>query len=426
MSNKISLPSSFFSLNSLLVFLLFVAPTIQYRVELGSFSFALMEPLVLIVSAILLYYQISSRRKLIILKDPLVFLFAAITLWAALIRPWSLDQRHGLSDIRDWVIPLLGFITLITTIRHGWRHWITIYIILVWLSALIGIYQHLTDSFRPFIGELAAYKTGFAISPEEDRLVRASFTAGFFSHPNEFAMYLFTGLMMAIGKYFKHKQMIFLAVFLLPIVLSLYWTFAKAGLLVMAGAILFIWIERRVKPNWTLLVSAIFGIVIGVIILWQVALRVPPALLVTFWWRVGLWQTALEVIRAYPTILIIGNGMDLFALQAYYNQPHNLYIYLLLDYGLIGLIWAFALAWHLWQRGIHIRAAGSMVAEPLLAAMWIGLLGYLVVGLVESNLIGVELRMIFMTATACWTGLAREIKEKIQGEAKPGRAIYVG
>ena len=425
MSNKISPPSGFFSVNGLLVFLLFVAPTIQYRVELGSFSFALMEPLVLIVSAILLSYQISSRRKLIILKDPLVYLFAAITLWAALIRPWSLDQRHGLSDVRDWLIPLLGFITLITTIRHGWRYWITIYIFLVWLSALLGIYQHLTDSFRPFISELAAYKTEFAISPEEDRLARASFAAGFFSHPNGFAMYLFTGLMMGIGKFYKSKPIVFLFVTLIPIALSLYWTFAKAGLLVMVGAILFIWIERWVKANRTLLVVALSGIIAGIVILWQVSRHIPPALLVTFWWRVGLWQIALNIIRAHPIILLTGNGMDLFALQAYYGQPHNLYIYLLLDYGLIGLIWVLVLAWHLWQRGIRIRTTGGMEAEPLLAAMWIGLLGYLVVGLVESNLMGIELRMIFMIAAACLAGLAREMAAEIQSREKAKGALHV-
>lgn len=403
---------SFLSVKNLLIFLFFAAPTIHYRVEMGGFSFALMEPVVLFVSVALLAHQIVSWRRLVILKEPLAFLFAAITLLAFVIRPWDSNWQHGLSDVRDWFIPLLGFVVFLTTIRRGWRHWVTIFLALVWFNALVGIYQHFTDSFRPFISELAAYKTGFTVLQEENRLILVPFAVGFFSHPNGFAMYLFVGLMMALGKFYKSKKKqkaILFAVVLLPIALSLYWTFAKASLLVMVGAISLFWLERRVKSNPILLAIMGAGLMTSAVVLWQVAQYAPPALLATFWWRVGLWQTVLVTIGTHPVILLLGNGLESFAGVAYYGQPHNLYLYLLLEYGLIGLMWGIALVWYLWRRGIYIRRVGWTTSEPMLAAIWIGLLGYFVIGLVESNLMGIENRMIFMTVAACFTGLVREM-----------------
>jgi len=49
-----------------------------------------------------------------------------------------------------------------------------------------------------------------------------------------------------------------------------------------------------------------------------------------------------------------------------------------------------------------------MRSEPVLAALWFGLLGHFAIGLVESNLMGIENRAIFMILLACFAGLARE------------------
>src|SRR5512135_3425784 len=90
-----------FLMTSLLLFLLFLAPTIQYRIELGGFSFAFMEPIVLIVSVILLTHQVMTRRRLMISKDSFVFLVIGLALWAGIVRPWAADWKHGVSDVRD-------------------------------------------------------------------------------------------------------------------------------------------------------------------------------------------------------------------------------------------------------------------------------------------------------------------------------------
>jgi hypothetical protein len=409
MGHKAHRPLKLFSLKDLLIFLLFAAPTIQYRVELGAFSFALMEPIVLLVSVMLLIHQAVRYHRLSIPKEPFAFLFATLTLWAFTIRPWASNWQNGLSDVRDWAIPLLGFITLSTTIRRGWLKWITIFMILVWLNAWLGIYQHFTNSFRPFISELAAYKTGFTLSPEENRLALASFAVGLFSHPNGFAMYLFAGLMVALGEFYKSsKKLPFFIVIILPIALSLYWTYAKATLLVLAGLIPFTWLERRLSSNKTFWAFVSMGLIAGLMIIWQITKYIPPALLVTFWWRIGLWNTGLITLGNFPHVLLFGNGLDIFANSAYYGQPHNLYLYIVLQYGLPGLLIVILLALYILKKGNRLRRSGWMRSEPVLATLWLGLLGYFAIGLVESNLMGVENRAIFMTLVACFAGLARE------------------
>ena len=102
--------------------------------------------------------------------------------------------------------------------------------------------------------------------------------------------------------------------------------------------------------------------------------------------------------------------MDDFAQQAYYAQPHNVYIFLILQYGVVGLVWAALVIRIIWRRGWRLHRDGLMARESLLAALWVALLGSFAVGLVESNLLEIEGRMIFFLVVACFCGLAREVR----------------
>ncbi len=393
-----------------LLFLLFLTSTIHYRIELGLFSFALVEPVALLVSGVLLLYQLGVRRRLAIRKDPLLYFFVGITLWAALIRPWASDWQHGLSDVRDWFIPVLSFVALIFSIRCNWRQWLVLFVFLAVINASVGIYQHLTNTFRPFAAELAAYKTGFLLSPDRSRLAIASPAIGFFSHPNGFAMYLFLALLTALGWPVKGRQHWVKVPVILLLSVALFWTYAKASLLVMLFSIVGFEFARRMKSWGQFLVVSAGLVLCGGTITWFISRQVPPAYLATFWWRVNLWQTALRVIRDSPGVLLVGNGMEMFAAQAIYPQPHNLYLYLLLVYGLPGLGLVLGIAWYLLRCGWVAHRRRLFRQEPLLGALWIGLMGYFAIGLVESNLMGIGSRMVFLTVAACFVGLWHEVR----------------
>ncbi|MDQ4076228.1 MAG: hypothetical protein M3220_08275 [Chloroflexota bacterium] len=117
------------------------------------------------------------------------------------------------------------------------------------------------------------------------------------------------------------------------------------------------------------------------------------------------WRRWIGVL----TLLLIGNGMDTFAEMAFYGQPHNLYIYLLLQYGEAGLVMAALLFASVWGLGWQSRTDPRLADEPLLDGLWVALLSYFVIGLVESNLLSVEPRMLFFLTASCYIGLMREL-----------------
>ncbi len=397
-----------------LIFLLFLSPTVQYRVELGIFSFAIMEPVVLLVSTALFTSLLQKKKKrLMIPKDFTVLLLAGMVFWALIVRPWASNWQNGLSDVRDWLIPFVSFTILVSSVRSGWRKWIGLLLVVAIGNAFVGIYQHFADTFRPFIAPLAAYKTGFSLSPEGLQLMAASYAVGFFSHPNGFAMYLFISVLCAIawpvkGRYWIPKRLLKL-VALLTLSAALFWTYAKASLLAMILCLAGFLIIRLVR-NWRQFLFFYGGTLLAIgVVAWLALQRVPPAYLNTLLWRFQLWQSAVETIVDHPVILMIGNGMEEFGARSIYPQPHNLYLYSLLTYGLPGLGIVLGIFWYLWKRGHMAFRCRLFHRVPLLAALWIGLISYFIVGLVESNLMGIEMRMIFFIYCACFSGLWREI-----------------
>ncbi|HEX5689973.1 MAG TPA: hypothetical protein VFX76_08220, partial [Roseiflexaceae bacterium] len=369
--------------------------------------------------------QLLRRRRVAILNDSLLFLGLAMVVWVALIRPWSQDWQHGLSDIRDWIIPVLAYVALVSTIRDGWRRWTLLLLFVVLAQALFGIYQHVTDSARPFISQGAEFKTGFAISPETSQLALVSFAVGTFSHPNNFALYLFVGLMVLLGWRTTSWWRLLKPVLLVAIVLALFWAYAKASLVVMAVAIVIFWVQRWFRSGRVLLLATGIGLLLLVVGLLIAARLIPAVLLGTLYWRFGLWEAAIRVMGEYPAILLVGNGIESFAQQAYYGQPHNTYLFMLLEYGMFGPLWLLAVMCVIGIRGWRARSHAWLRREPLLSALWIALFGYFAVGLVETNLLDIESRMIFFLVIACFTGLARELRAETRRAVPPPEQPYV-
>jgi O-antigen ligase len=400
-------------MTAFLLALIFISPTIHYRVDLGAFSFAIMEPVVLFSSGVMLISLLTNRKKFSIPKNELVFLSFFIAIAALLFRPYSTNWTNGLSDVRDWGIPLLAVVIISSFVRKGWRKWILLLLFWVVLQSIFGIYQHVTDSMRPFANELTIYKTGFLISAEDEtRLAEVSPATGFFSHPNGLAIFLYFGLMTAIGFFFNPGKRALKLLVILIIGVGLYFTYAKASLIMILATVSIFLLLRVFKRNRTLLPVSPVLIAAAVPVLWLAAQSVPALLLGTFQWRVNLWEVGLKILLENPQILLFGNGMDLFEQKAFYGQPHNVYVYLILQYGLFGLSWFISLFLLLFLQGWKARSKRLMDNEPLLAASWVALLGFFAIGFVESNLQGVEIRTMFFTYLICFTGLLKEVESE--------------
>lgn len=404
-------------MKNLLIFSLFLAPTIGYRFELGAFSFSLAEPVILLVSAILLLQLLYKEpSNLAVAKKSIIYL-VVIILWSFTISTVSANLfmsdlgfslPSGLSDVRNWVIPVIGFVTLLLTIEKGWRKWTLLFLAQSIAYTFLGTYQHLTDSFRPFIAVGANAKQVIFSSGD---IEFADFAVGFFVHPNDFAIYLFLGLMIGIGwvgagrNYRSMKVLL-----LLPLLTVLYWTYAKTSLLVMVIAIGFFFIHLIIRSYNGFKIALVGSSIALFLAGWAIIYYAPSTIFNNLWWRVGLWDITIYVATQYPIIILFGNGMDVFAAHSYYPQPHSLYFSAFLFYGVFGVSWIVSLLFYINMYGLKLRREGLLHKEPILAALWIAILGFFVIGLVESTLSSIETRSIFLWILACFLGLARELK----------------
>lgn len=125
-------------MRDILVFLMFMAPSLQGRVSVGGASVALMEPAVLLASAGLLAHELVQHRLRLSKERILVPIFGLV-LWASIVRPLGMDWGHGLSDVRDWAIPLIALVVLLSARNVRWRRWTHLFVVGAVLNADVGI-----------------------------------------------------------------------------------------------------------------------------------------------------------------------------------------------------------------------------------------------------------------------------------------------
>ncbi len=410
-------------MKKLLVALLVLAPTVQYRVDLGLVSFALMEPLVVVAAGLLLIDQFNRGR--FGLRLPwIMLLMGLLSLWALLSVLWAPNANASLSDVRNWLVPLLGCLALLGAVRQDWERLIRLFCLGAVVNSLVGLYQHFTDSFRPFATELSSYKLGFAPSPESSQFQFVSYTVGFFQHPNNFALYLLVALLLSIGLLAQGPRRWLRGLTVALIGAALLWTYAKTSVLLggaLIGLLVLHWLFRSQRRFGC---AVVLATVSGLAVLVQVVPLVSSNALATFLWRVNLWQTALRLVEQQPSMLLLGQGLPRFGIIAAYPQPHNVYIYLLLQYGLVGPVLFLASGiWLLWS-GWQARARGWIAQSALLATVWLGGLSFFLVGLVESDIFGIEDRMLFLVMMSFFYGLWRDVWSRQPQPASERGAQY--
>jgi len=391
---------------TVLLFLIFLAPTIEYRMRVGPVSFSLMEPVVLVASIFLFFREYVKKHSISWPRHKIFLILLVLLYWAIFAQViFSDSTQTGLSDIRNWFVPILGFVALLS-IKRGWEKVIGVYIFTVFLNSLLGIYQYLTNSFRPFQITFGDSRLGISILNGEISLTYNNFALGLFTHPNDYGAYLVGGLMIALGfalttRKFKDQ------IIIIPIVAALLFTFSKTSIVISVVLLLgfgVIWLRMRYPVlNWIYLPFVIF-LLIGAIF---VVGYLPSAIFATYYWRVGLWEAAYEFFLQNPVFLLIGGGFIEYGKIAYYIQPHDLYIYMLLQYGLPGLVILLSILWETIMETVLCFQTNS-VNKMMLAGLFLAVLTTFAIGFTESTLFGIEPRMIFITWLALCIGFTRE------------------
>jgi O-antigen ligase len=204
---------------------------------------------------------------------------------------------------------------------------------------------------------------------------------------------------------------------------TLYFTYAKASLVSMVITVGLFWLFFLLRNDRLLLAVLIFlGVSSGWLLLGLLLPIIPATFFETLQWRLNLWHLSLGLLGDNPSIFLFGNGTELLLqyLPEGISEPHNVYIYLTLKYGVSGLLLLVLTMIGLVYLGWRDRVLNQMHREPVLAGLWFALIGFLLVGLVESNLQEIEMRMLFLLVVGCYIGLSRELRH---GDNEHARAM---
>jgi putative inorganic carbon (HCO3(-)) transporter len=126
--------------------------------------------------------------------------------------------------------------------------------------------------------------------------------------------------------------------------------------------------------------------------------RLPINSMATFYWqnnRLGYWQRALDIIKDYP---VFGAGTNTYSLvsQRYINgwggYPHNSYLQLFSETGLIGTAMFFWILTALFKCSFHAqRMIKTQSLRMLLVSVSTGFLGFLIHSFFDTNFYSVQL-----------------------------------
>jgi hypothetical protein len=387
-----------------LFFFLWLAPTVRWRLELGIFSISFMEPVTLLVIGILSLNYFAPNKKITLSINSFSIVLLLFFMWLILTRTWNQNWTHGMSDLRDWAIPIITFIVLLSFVKHGWGKWSLIIIVIAILHSAISVYQRFTNSFKPFASLASVYKLDFLSE------VKPSFVVGLFEHPNSLALFLVISILISLGWLLQQpdlKHRLFPGAITLLFFVVLYWTYAKAEILALALMLMLFFSISYIRSSKIFIAICLFGLIALFIGGW-LAINKWPVLFNTIWWRISLWQSVFHALTSQPTLMLWGNGDITFSEMAIWWQPHNMLFDIFLNYGLIGLILMLIFLVLIIRYGILSFQNGNLKKNPMLRALWISLIAFMLTGFVESSLIGIETRTIFLLLTATFVGVVRE------------------
>jgi hypothetical protein len=401
----------------ILLLLFFVGLIIQWPIyTFLHIEYSLIEVFLLIICAV--WFLRSSNddpTRPINRRDPLVRVILVWALWAFFLWIISTDWTYNLNEIR-WLFLSVGAVIILLEIsRNDWQAVLWTFLGVAVLAALIGDIQGLAGIQPPFS---ALTSKDIYLSP--DQYVDQSVAVGFFRHPNAFGGFVFWPLLILAGMLPK-RQYRFLAIAgMIFFGSSLYLSYYRTLLLGLAYALfVFALIRSRLSPRWVglaILGTTVLGI-IGIVFL----LNLFPTIsfFSNLWFRIRLWQHCLAFIQNEPLILLFGAGFTPSAAlmqSSARSDPHNAFFYMLMHYGLPGLLLFVVLIWMVIQKGWQAYRDGVFAREPILAALWAGWIAWFVTDFADSRLTTPEWQMLFIFILALYWGRLACLKNRSETE----------
>jgi hypothetical protein len=334
---------------TLLLYLVPLMLSVEYRIELGFFSFTLAEVSAIMVWIVALLRIWNNRKSHLKKIELILLLFTIITAFPGVFL--ESDTRHALSVYRDFTVPLIffaGFLSLGLS-RQQTVRLVKLFVLVSVASAILGIIQYRTDNYlwfmRPEDERWQSFKTGFLRGSMIGQLlgVKSTLATGLFATTNNFAAYLVIPLILAFAlatlpSSSLRERLWWKASFILLLV-TLFFTFSRSSLFTFLAAWVFlVWFRRKRRLS----VLALTGVVaIGILLIGLVLLSgvVSWDQLGTFRGRGTMFQAGLELLTDHPEALIAGGFTEDYRAHYYGAQlVHNLPLYVILQFGLLTVV----------------------------------------------------------------------------------------
>jgi O-antigen ligase len=384
-----------------LLLALFATASFQYWFGSGPLLIALVEPAELLVLLYLLGLFPGQSEKPKGSMRSLSWVWLGLSAWA--IISWLLagDWPYGLNDIRQLALASAVFAALMARpdLKVGRISFLLVLVTV--LSAVVADSQSLTGWFVP----------PFSASPIKQLLnplrgVTVPVAEGFFRNGNVFAAFVFWPFLICLAEAFRGTRRAWAAGGAVLLGISLILSLGRG---VIAGAalgtmLLAVFLSGLAPGRKMALAAGIFAFAVGFVV--SLAATVPESgFFLSLGLRRTLWDAAIELMRRTPSFLVTGVGAHQVSyLQGFAalgrDDPHDLYLYMLVHYGILGLaVIALTLATVLRTGWLSLKAE-RLRNNYLHAALLAGWIAFWVMGLLDSYFTDAEFRFLFVVMLA--------------------------
>lgn len=382
----------------------------------GFMSFSLAE--LALFGSLALYLLQSLRRRAPIDAPPHAAIMIALILYMILSNLFAEQVTHHLSETRNWLMAFLLLFLLRNALGRAEdrARMILVFVVACDLFAGMGLLQALFGLQTFTASPQMEFKRGFLDALGGGEAERVSAAVGLTAHSNGLGRLLSMALplaaFMALGGAGTHRARTraFFAVSIPLMGVCLFYTYSKGAIATCLVTLALLYATAWRGSRLTTML-AILGAVVGAAIASYLALDALgyTGLTETMGFRLELWRDVFVTLARHPLVAIFGNGQEVYGKLAQWEQPHNTYLFFLIQYGVVSAIMIFALLGLLISDVNRARTEAADPAERALAAAALAVaLGFLTGELVESGFMSVTIKMLFFFLV--YLGLPRTVR----------------
>jgi len=327
--------------------------------------------------------------------DHLPALFLLNALFLAI---WATDILHNVSRTKDffWAYLLYILLRYSPLSKRGLTIIVRLSVLAACFWSLLGIIQLLGwddglggEIYRLFLASRAHFKT--VVDPFAGEVIQAGFAHGIYLYPQNFIYYLLCPFFLSLGLAHCDRRWILPALIIFTAMLG---TLSKTVVLLLA-VFLATYLLYRFFHN-SVMTLGVLAAIAGAAIFAMVSFGHAPfwkQALATFVWRVEIWVDALSMLLENPWLLVKGDGTALLAStysRVNYPNPHNMLIYLSIEYGIIGAGLFFTFIF-LRLRQLRSFIDRPNMDQPAAKALFWGLLVFLSMGIVDDMFVQTQI-----------------------------------